>query len=643
MKKINKLSSILLLAVISTSFSLALASQNDLISVDLKKVSDSSIDLNILTKNPYTDEIVVNKKSDNKYIVLLPEVENTNYIKPLINGMKDILSDVNVQSINDADQNYTKITVISKKPIVLTAHAQNKQKVEEFEVQYENILAKIDEPVNIISNSQEDLVPLPKEVAVTQNKVVPKSVVNKVAQSNVSSNSNVKKTYDRSEILQELWLSDLQKVNTENEVAETQIDSIIPVNEDTEPSNEVFVQDVEADINTVEVASVSLKDNILAKLNDIKQNLPIAGLVKIFLTIIPLLAIFILWSVFKALIRNSKNDTFRFKNNLENQPKFLNTTIRKNTVPINETDNWQQKYKKHIGNTAENSAIDANRANLERLVAADKDLASGDVDNLVVEKDIKYFAEENQIKNELLKNVKFKSFEKRLDLNEELSVTNRNRLLDMKKEEVKQQAEQENEIEIVEPSIEIENVNLDKFKLHTNPRVMNDAGMSVANIKSSPYAMSSLNEYFSSLESPPLKKEIKDETKLMSTPMMVKNPIKMSDVSSVNIKNTTNVASTTNVVNNTNVANTESLLDGLVVKSSYKIDDNKNLHLVTLDNKTALIGQVGEEISVLKKFDSDVEKMHVIPDSDGTFMVKAGEFRSMIGLRGNKMGVLLEL
>ena len=87
-----------------------------------------------------------------------------------------------------------------------------------------------------------------------------------------------------------------------------------------------------------------------------------------------------------------------------------------------------------------------------------------------------------------------------------------------------------------------------------------------------------------------------------------------------------------------------SYLNGLIVKSGYNIDNNKGFYVVNLDGKSALIGKVNDEVFVLKKFDTDVTNpVQVRHDNANVYMVKAGDFKSLVEVTDQKMGVLIEL
>lgn len=88
----------------------------------------------------------------------------------------------------------------------------------------------------------------------------------------------------------------------------------------------------------------------------------------------------------------------------------------------------------------------------------------------------------------------------------------------------------------------------------------------------------------------------------------------------------------------------ENNLSGLIIKSGYDIDKDRGFYLVSLDGKSAIIGKSGEEIFVLKKFDRNIVKpLQVRMDNPNVYMVKADNFKSLVEVQKDKMGVLIEL
>lgn len=95
------------------------AENKELVRMDLDQNSDGSVKVNIYTDKPYTEQVIVNKKPDNKYVILLPETVNTMGVKPDITGLSNVKGvDVKTQQYSSLpNKGYTKITIDGKKPI----------------------------------------------------------------------------------------------------------------------------------------------------------------------------------------------------------------------------------------------------------------------------------------------------------------------------------------------------------------------------------------------------------------------------------------------------------------------------------------------------------------------------------------------
>ncbi len=98
---------------------------NELVKMDLDQTSDGAVKVNIYTDKPYNEQIIVNKKPDNKYVILLPETTNTMNVKPDISGVSNVKNvDVKTQQYSSLPgKGYTKITIDSKKPIEVVPKA----------------------------------------------------------------------------------------------------------------------------------------------------------------------------------------------------------------------------------------------------------------------------------------------------------------------------------------------------------------------------------------------------------------------------------------------------------------------------------------------------------------------------------------
>ena len=151
------------------------------------------------------------------------------------------------------------------------------------------------------------------------------------------------------------------------------------------------------------------------------------------------------------------------------------------------------------------------------------------------------------------------------------------------------------------------------------------------------YVLSSLNEYMNLLDNEQssvpmlqqpeeLSKAIESATaELTNSKSLVTNPMAQQRRTPFNKKQ-------------------PSEINGLNIKSSYSIDSGKNIYMVDLDGISAIIGKIGEEIFVLKKFDRVINKpMQVRLDYGNTYIVRVGAFKCLVDVTENKMGTLLEI
>ena len=79
-KKSSLIGIALLLALATAPMSGTLANGgNNLTQLDLKRSSNNSVNVTLFTSNGYNDNVMVRKKSDNKYVILIPKVQSSGY------------------------------------------------------------------------------------------------------------------------------------------------------------------------------------------------------------------------------------------------------------------------------------------------------------------------------------------------------------------------------------------------------------------------------------------------------------------------------------------------------------------------------------------------------------------------------------
>ena len=143
------------LAMLGSNIDVAMAdSANSLLQMDVKKSSSvDSVDVTFYTTSP-TPNSVVTRKSNNKYVVLLPNTDSSSSITPSLGGVKDLISNIEVKHINDGIGGYTKITFSTTKPINIKTYTKKTNPLTQAQKDYKNIIAK---------NDIESVVPTPQE------------------------------------------------------------------------------------------------------------------------------------------------------------------------------------------------------------------------------------------------------------------------------------------------------------------------------------------------------------------------------------------------------------------------------------------------------------------------------------------------
>ncbi|MFQ8625321.1 MAG: hypothetical protein ACLSA2_01980 [Candidatus Gastranaerophilaceae bacterium] len=124
-KKSNIFGIALLLTLALTPVSGTFANgENNLVQLDLKKTSNNTVDVTLFTTNNYSDNVMVRKKSDNKYVILIPKVQSSGFSNSSLSGVKDLVSNIDVKTVNDTSGGYTKVTLITTKPLDIKTRTQ---------------------------------------------------------------------------------------------------------------------------------------------------------------------------------------------------------------------------------------------------------------------------------------------------------------------------------------------------------------------------------------------------------------------------------------------------------------------------------------------------------------------------------------
>ncbi len=130
------------LAMLSTGFNPSNAQDISLTQVDVKKSSVAdTVDVTFYTTGQ-SQASVVTRKSNNKYVVLLPNISSSSSATPSLGAVKDLISDVEVKHVNDGIGGYTKITFSTTKPVNFKTYTKRANPVTDVQKDYKNIIAQ---------------------------------------------------------------------------------------------------------------------------------------------------------------------------------------------------------------------------------------------------------------------------------------------------------------------------------------------------------------------------------------------------------------------------------------------------------------------------------------------------------------------
>lgn len=121
----KKLSTLLIASLMSISFVCAETYKNNVVDVRVNNENGNAVKVTIYTDKPYTDPVVVNKKANNKYVILMPETNSVLKTAPKVTNGAGTISNVsvNTQSVSGG-KGYTKITITSEKAINVVPRTQ---------------------------------------------------------------------------------------------------------------------------------------------------------------------------------------------------------------------------------------------------------------------------------------------------------------------------------------------------------------------------------------------------------------------------------------------------------------------------------------------------------------------------------------
>lgn len=646
----------LLLAIASAPVSGTFANGgNNLVQLDLKKSSNNSVNVTLFTSNGYNDNVMVRKKSDNKYVILIPKVQSSGYSASNLNGVRDLVSNVDVKTVNDTNGGYTKVTLITTKPLDIKTSAQKSSPVTEEQKEYKTLIAQANAVKNNIGKQETPQQKHAQKTEITVNKAAA-SVTQKANKTTTQTNSakqiekqknapkikltevnpQAKKEKQDRQIRRAQLAELIQEVKQEKIAGHIPDKTVAPTVPASAPVvNNVPVQEVK-DIKEMPKVEQPKKTSILSKIKHKAKK----GLKPVGITLASLFGLIFISRLIRAIAATTKEVKASFVEQLA-QNHSNSESFKYNDITDDDELSWQEKYKRYLDASAKPVPRAGNKGNYTFIKTPAEPVRKLNRKRNDLEKMVTEIAKShtNEIQPEIVevqneddaiqKAIKFKAFDSHRAT---LDTTSRDKIRSRFKK-------YENEL----PLHEQKNVELGKSILHSNPRKLKGANLDVADVDKnrikydpSDYIMSSVDEYLSILD--------KESEKAPQQVSIEQTPV-LPAVKAIDKTEIRPIAkSQTNPITKQHSETKASYLNGLIVKSGYNIDNNKGFYIVNVDGKSALIGKVNDEVFVLKRFDSNVTNpIQVRHDNANVYMVKAGGFKSLVEVTNDKMGVLIEL
>ena len=350
--------------------------QNNLLKVDVNKNASGVVKMTFYTIKPYNDSVIVNKKNDFEYVILLPETANSLTAKPSLNSTSGIVKDINVktQQYDNQIKGYTKITISTTQPVQIDTQVQtlNTSNYRLSENDYQELLSqskkKEVKQIPSVKKESKKSVQAPKQAAFAPAKNRFKVALTPMPKA--STKIGVSKTVQKP----------IENTKIETPILETQ--TVAVQNKELEQSPEIFPTVVEPTKVENETRIVTPSQKITNNYKTILKNnfYTILGIVAFFLSLL-------LWAV-KKTNRNHAEQKKIFMTHLEEQPLPF-TDYTKN---ISEDMSWKEKFKTYV-DTVESNPSDITPPTVETP------LASQELDELFIDEDLLNEIEERNVEN----------------------------------------------------------------------------------------------------------------------------------------------------------------------------------------------------------------------------------------------------
>lgn len=655
-----------ILSIVLFSGNSVFADSNDLLRMDVKKASsEDTVDVTFYTTGAPTNSVVT-RKTGNSYVVLLPNVAGNQSVVPALGGVKDLISDVKVKKVDDGIGGYTKITFNTIKPVKIKTYTKKTAPLTKAQQDYKNLIAqnsKFDpnkkmENFKKVSNSSTTV----KMASVEKTPIQPKQNIQKVVQTTqttqtkASAPNTAKISLKPVEVKTLSVKEELNKIKNPKTVNTEEKNSITPKTEKENLKKSTTTVALKPAFDLVnppkeskaisKAGQKSTKKNVKTK--TVHKPIPILPIVGAC-SVIGLFILGWLMNILAKAVGNNSNKWREFLENYDSEQEKVDTTNYENIID-KENLNWQEKYKLYSEAKEKQNQKASNMSYIANSDGKSGTIVSNDMTARVSQMEHALSQTTNQNKTKMSKadvqsaedaiirrmsGLNLKSFAKNVNLKQ----TSRHNI-----------PQTEDEL-TTNPLKESKFVNLENSSLTMSQRNIGGYSFGISDLvrrgrrflpkkqvsddvlkQQEQYLVSSMEEYLKLID-----KENNESMELSNNASNLMPRRNRNDMMRL-----TNPMSGSKLPFKNKIE--EQNFGGISVTSRYDIDSDKSIYMVESDGVSALIGKVGENVFVLKKFDKIVNKpLQVRLDYGNVYIVRVGGFKCLVDVSEDKMGTLLEI
>ena len=201
-----------ILAALSLGISTNADTSSSLLQMDVQRASMAdTVDVTFYTTGDLSNSVVT-RKSNNRYVVLLPNIHSSSSVTPGIGGVKDLITDVEVKHVDDGIGGYTKVTFGTTKPINIKTHMKKTNPLTQAQKDYRAIIAKNN--VQNISTEQLTKTPQTTPVQPAVQKTTTQQAVNVSTQTTSDTSKQIKSVIDNAKKINSSTKTTQQKPTT---------------------------------------------------------------------------------------------------------------------------------------------------------------------------------------------------------------------------------------------------------------------------------------------------------------------------------------------------------------------------------------------------------------------------------------------